>query len=337
MSKHQPVTEQIVIPHNAFAEALYRVEQSFSFANSKTEAEGLAIVGESGTGKTSVMHQFRGLHKPERRADGMHIPILFASVPSSPTVKSLAGVILEALQSDDQKWGTENQRSRQIRILMRECGTRMVMIDEFQHFYDRGKHRIMHHVADWLKILIDETRTSLVVAGLPTCLAVIDQNEQLARRFSSPVRLGRFDWQSENERAQFVEVLRVFHGELQTRYDLPTFTSDQMAFRFWAATGGLMGYLSKMLRQLERNAISKNSKVITLGDLHVAHSESIWAAQRIPDLPEPFSKSFMPEPNVGLYQTVRRIGVTIDLPEPVRRQRSVKPRRESIHSVLTAR
>jgi hypothetical protein len=46
----------------------------------------------------------------------------------------------------------------------------MVMIDEFQHLYDRddrGKRQIMLHVADWLKVLIDETRSTLVVAGLP--------------------------------------------------------------------------------------------------------------------------------------------------------------------------
>ena len=49
---------------------------------------------------------------------------------------------------------------------MKKSGTRMVMIDEFQHFYDRGKRQIMHNVADWLKVLIDDTRTMLVVAGL---------------------------------------------------------------------------------------------------------------------------------------------------------------------------
>jgi len=278
VNSYAPMTEKIMIPHSAFSDALGRVNQCFSFSINKPEAEGLAIVGESGTGKTSVLRTFLERHKPTHRADGMEIPILFASVPSLPTVKSLAGVILEGLHASDPERGTENEKSRRIRVLMRETGTRMLMIDEFQHFYDRGTHKVMHHVADWLKILIDDTRTTLIVSGLPTCLAVIDQNEQLARRFSGAIRLTRFDWEVAAERKQFTKVLKTFHDEITKKYDVPGFGSSDMAFRFWVATGGLMGYLSRLLRQLERNAIVEGRKVITLSDLHSAHMQSIWMA-----------------------------------------------------------
>ena len=83
-----------------------------------------------------------------------------------PTVKSLAGVMLAALNAPDCERGTENEKSRRLRILMRETGTRMVMIDEFQHFYDRGKRQIMLHVADWLKVLIDESSDQILGAHL---------------------------------------------------------------------------------------------------------------------------------------------------------------------------
>ena len=114
----------------------------------------------------------------------MEVPILRATVPSGPTVKSLAGKLLEALNAPDPERGTENEKSRRLRVLMKNSGTRMVMIDEFQHFYDRGKRQIMHNVADWLKVLIDDTRTTLVVAGLGSCRNVIDRNEHLPGDFS---------------------------------------------------------------------------------------------------------------------------------------------------------
>ena len=142
------IVERMVIPHTAFAEARQRIEQCFAFSAAKAEAEGLAIVGESGTGKTSVLKSFQANHMPTRGPDGMEIPILYASVPPMPTVKSLAGVMLAALNAPDCERGTENEKSRRLRVLMRETGTRMVMIDEFQHFYDRGKRQIMLHVAD---------------------------------------------------------------------------------------------------------------------------------------------------------------------------------------------
>ena len=88
------IVERMVIPHTAFAEARRRIEQCFAFSAAKAEAEGLLIVGESGTGKTSVLKSFQSNHMPTRGRDGMEIPILYASVPPMPTVKSLAGVML---------------------------------------------------------------------------------------------------------------------------------------------------------------------------------------------------------------------------------------------------
>jgi hypothetical protein len=60
-----------------------------------------------------------------------------------------------------------------------------------------------------------------------------------------------------------------------------------MAFRFWQAMGGLMGYLARLLRQVERHALSERRMSISLKDLHTAHMDSIWVAQRIPNLPQP--------------------------------------------------
>lgn len=337
LNNSTPVTEQITIPHSAFSDALRRVGQCFTFSVSKPEAEGLAIVGESGTGKTSVLRTFLERHKPTRGPDGMEVPVLFASVPSAPTVKSLAGVILESLHDPDPEHGTENQRSRRIRVLMRETGTRMLMIDEFQHFYDRGTHKVIHHVADWLKILIDDTRATLVVSGLPTCLGVIDQNEQLARRFSGAIHLKRFDWEIAPERKQFTKVLNTFYDEIAKKYDAPEFGSSDMAFRFWVATGGLMGYLTRLLRQLERNAIVEGRKVITLKDLHNAHLQSIWTAQRLPGLPQPFAEKFATEETVDVLQKVRKIGSAIDIPPQTGRHTAARQNRESLNQPLGAR
>src|SRR5271155_658361 len=93
----RPLIEDVVLPHAAFSDALARIEQCYSFAKLKAEAEGLAIIGESGTGKTSVLTTFLREHLPTRDSNGMNIPVLFVTAPSSPTVKSLASVILEAL------------------------------------------------------------------------------------------------------------------------------------------------------------------------------------------------------------------------------------------------
>lgn len=327
--------ERIVIPHTAFAEARQRIEQCFAFSTAKAEAEALAIVGQSGTGKTSVLRSFLSKHMPTRSEEGMQIPILYASVPPMPTVNSLAGVMLAALSAPDCERGTENEKSRRVRTLMKETGTRMVMIDEFQHFYDRGKRQIMLHVADWLKVLIDETRSTLVVAGLPSCRVVIDENEQLARRFLAPVQLPRFSWTDPRQRGEFISILEEYHRHIAKELDLPVLHSEEMAFRFYLATGGLMGYLSKLLRTAVRDAADRNRKSITLNDLDLAHARAIWFDVSLREQLKPFARGFRPEETVEALDRAGRIGSVAD-PPPNPERRARRRRTESISGALVA-
>jgi hypothetical protein len=337
MNRSNTIVESLVIPHTAFAEAERQIEQCFAFSAAKGEAEGLAVIGESGTGKTSVLNEFKSRHRAIRSSDGMEVPILFASVPSAPTVKSLAGIMLDALGVPDPERGTENEKTRRLRILMRETGTKMVMIDEFQHFVDQGTHKVMHHVADWLKRLIDDTRSTLVIAGLPSCMAVIDQNPQLARRFLAPIQMTRFQWINPAQRKQFVAILRSFHTEISKDFAIPDISSEDMAYRVYLATGGLMGYVAKLLRQALRNTLGQDRPVVTLRDLNVAHMQAIWSIQRIPGLPKPFEAEFKVEKNMDILDRVSRIGiVTEDL--AVLSRRSVNRGQEkSLSDILIAK
>jgi hypothetical protein len=333
MSKSLTIIERIVIPHTAFAAAQRQIEQCFTFSAGQG-AQGLAIVGESGTGKTSLLESFESMHEPIRRDDGMEVPVLRATVPSGPTVKSLAGKLLEAFGAPDPERGTENEKSRRLRVLMRKSGTRMVMIDEFQHFYDRGKRQIMHNVADWLKVLIDDTRTTLVVAGLRSCKNVIDENEQLARRFLAPIQLPRFSWVDIGQRSQFISILRAFHKEIAKQYEIPALHSEQMAFRCYCSTGGLIGYLSNLLKQTLRNATVDGRKVIRLDDFAAAHVESVWSSELISNLPNPFERSFQLVESVDLLRRVSKIGAAVEAEPPYPLGTTKREARQSIDSLL---
>jgi len=330
------IVERMVIPHTAFAEARRQIEQCFAFSAGKAEAEGVAIVGESGAGKTSVLKSFQSNYMPTRGRDGMEIPILYASVPPMPTVKSLAGVMLAALNAPDCERGTENEKSRRLRILMKETGTRMVMIDEFQHFYDRGKRQIMLHVADWLKVLIDETRSTLVVAGLPSCRVVINENEQLARRFLASIQLPRFSWTDPTERGEFISILEEYHTQIAKDFKLPVLHSDEMAFRFYLATGGLMGYLSKLLRTTLRDAVDGKKTSITLEDLSIAHARAMWFDATTQEQLRPFVRSFKPAETVDVLNRASRIGTVTDPPQTATRRPIGRRKAETINAALVA-
>ncbi len=310
MDDSRKLIENTLIPHADFEQAGTRLEQCYHYAADAVEPICIALIGESRTGKTRVLEECEAKHPKVRTPEGLEVPILRVKTPSKPTVKSLAELMLVALQDPKPAAGTENAKTQRLKALMKNVGTRMVVIDEFQHFVDKGSLKVMHHVADWLKILVDDARVALVVAGLPTCLAVLEQNEQLSGRFLVPVMMPRFDWRDGAQREEFIAILGAFHESMSERFDLPDFASDEMAFRFYAGTGGLMGYLTKLLRQAVWNALDKKTRRITLEDLALAHGQSVGMQGGVKGIESPFSRAFVVTPTEQLLTRVQQIGQT---------------------------
>ena len=338
------LVDRTLVSHAPFQAAVREIETCFEFALEASEPICVALIGPSRTGKSRVLDACERQHPKVRREDGMYVPILRVTTPSKPTVKGLAEVLLEGMGAPDATRGTENERTRRVKYLMHNTGTRMLMIDEFQHFFDKGTNLIMHHVADWLKILVDETRCALVVAGLPSCQTVIDSNEQLAGRFHAPILMPRFSWQDLEQREEFIGILQAFHGILRQHFKTPEFQQEAMAFRFYCATGGLIGYLTKILRRSVWHAVAAERNEITLEDLCNAHEKAVWCGRVPQRLPRPFARSFKLIPTVDLLTQVSLIGTVhvptdeSDIPpaKPARSDRR-KPGGESAAAWLVAR
>lgn len=336
MNSLHSIIESTLVPHTAFMEASRRIEQCFTYADSSSEPICIALIGESRTGKTRLLEDFRYRNQAQRTAEGIHSPILYIKVPSKPTVKSLAELMLRALGDPMAEKGTENTKTARLLVLIRETGVRLVVLDEFQHFYDKASHQVMHHVADWLKVLVDDATVALVVAGLPTCLSVLGQNEQLAGRFLAPVMMPRFEWTNAHHRNEFIAILHAFHSALSKEFDIPKFYDPELAFRFYCGTGGLMGYLTKFLRQMVWNALATDRRTIGMHEMYTAHMESIWNS--LPTIPneKPFSTEFSGIVTEQLLAQARSIGNPVPPPAKPRGRRASAHSVPSVRSVLSA-
>ncbi len=336
MNSARNIVQNTLVPHQAFETAKKSVEQCFAYADNAAEPICIALIGESRTGKTRVQEECVALHPPVRNKDGLKSPILWVKTPSKPTVKALAEAMLQELQDPKPNSGTENSMTTRMVTLLRKCETRMVILDEFQHFYDKVAHTVMFHVSDWLKVLADDAGVALVVSGLPTCNAVIEQNEQLAGRFVAPVLMPRFDWTLASHREEFTTIVGAFHDSMQTYFDLPNLASDEMAFRCYCGTGGLVGYLAKFLRQAVWNALDSGTTRITLADLQTAHDQAVWHRSGLVGVARPFAAKFDAIPTPELLERVRTLGAPVPPPPKPKRSRAGGTVKIGVQQALSA-
>ena len=329
--KRNNIIQATLVQHSAFERGWARLIQCFDHAEGSVEPICVAVVGESRTGKSRLLEEFEREHPRHRSADGVFVPVLRVKAPSKPTVKGLAEVILEKLGDPIWHKDSENAKSVRIRRLLKECRTRMVVIDEFQHFRDKASDKVAHHVADWLKVLVDDEKIALVVAGLPICRSIINQNEQLAGRFLGEVVMPRFDWNRESDREEFISIVVAFQERMASQFNLPDF-DEEWAFRFYCATGGLMGLLAKCLQQAAWDAEDEGRTEIALDHFQAAYQKSAWGVAR-PSGPGPFDRGVSVVPSADLLRRVAAIGRPVM--DPAKGPRRRKPRDERLSQVLT--
>jgi Bacterial TniB protein len=315
----------LLVQHAAFTHAVDRIEACYALSIATKEPVCIALFGESRTGKSSVLDFFCSNHPTERLTDGLAVPVLRVTAPSKPTIKGFCECLLDGIGAPDfSKSGTELSKTRRLQTLLKNTGTKAIVIDEFQHFVDRTTGRVGHHVTDWLKILIDEASCALIVSGLEYGSAVIDQNEQLRGRFLTPLSMPRFLWETPWDQNQFKSILATFHDELSGNFDLPSFHTDDMAFRWWCATGGLIGYAAKILRNLTFDVATSGRKEITLEDLDCAH---VLAVRNLDGLAaiRPFTLDFSLTRTSELMRRVSQVGVECKQVDRPRRSRKKAP------------
>jgi energy-coupling factor transporter ATP-binding protein EcfA2 len=282
-------TERLLVKYPLFKIAIARIQACFDSYDATAEPDCCPIVGESGSGKTTIVSYFSGLHPRVDHKWGVEVPVLVAKIPARPTVKSLAETLL--YQLGDPLWSRGNTVKKSIRLreVLKRCRVRLLALDEFQHFVDVRQASIPNDVADWLKEQIEEAKLAIVVAGLPRCLEVLRQNEQLRRRFSATLRVGAFRWDVKEDRTTYRAFLRAVKEQLP-EYDMPDLSDVDTAFRIHYASYGLIGYTMKIIRGAARIARSHPRRQITLRTLSQSFSEHVWS-ERLDD-PNPFTDNF---------------------------------------------
>jgi hypothetical protein len=97
-----------------------------------------------------------------------------------------------------------------------------------------------------------------------------------------------------------------------------------------------MGYLTKLLTELIREASEDGRTKITLAHLHEAQEAATWLTTKVQLVKNPFDTKFSTAPSEELLQKVKLIGTEDDAAPPRPRGKRRAPKAESITQALTA-
>lgn len=326
MENLSSVISNTVVAHKTFANAINTYDQAISAIGSMNNSVGFALVGDSRVGKTTLLTHLKNRYPAKRNEEGSVQPVAYCCVPSQPSLRGLALSLLkglndplEAVQKITGEGGERALKSRAVKLIQ-ECGVKVVIFDESQHLTRDPNNKTTYAATEWIKTLIDSTNVVLIMAGLNSTTNLFNQNEQLVGRCMSTVRLSRFDWMEETSRSEFFGTLQAFNQKMK-HFDLPTLIDHDMAFRFYVATGGLLGYLSKLLTQIVWDAISEKRTVIQLEHFAVAYEKTMRVSDANNAI-NPFLKGFRLQATAETIEMAKSVGVHIPAPRQRKSGRS---------------
>jgi energy-coupling factor transporter ATP-binding protein EcfA2 len=240
---------------------LNRVREKIAYCHRHSkvaaEPECLLITGQTGAGKTTLCEVYAGQFPRQPNREGIAVPVLSASIPVPATAKSPATRLLVALGDPMADRGTTVNQTLRLVKLIRDCGVELIILDEFQHFIDRDSNHILLTVANWLKDLLNETKVPMILTGMPYSDIILQANAQLERRFQMRERLDPFGWETPAQQTEYRTFLRYLDESLPLA-ERSRLSDTETAFRIYCATGGVIGYVMKLIRRASVLAITRS-------------------------------------------------------------------------------
>ncbi|WP_339828935.1 TniB family NTP-binding protein [uncultured Parvibaculum sp.] len=221
-------------------------------------ADCLVLYGESGAGKTQALQLYRqnfaphiaqmaGNGDPAHRGSFLKSEVVFVETPSPASRRALIDRIQASLEPEplSVKMTLGQRRERLIKML-EKAGVELLIIDEFQHLFDRKSQQIVQDAADLIKSLLNAAVCPIVLAGTPDILKVLQEATQLKNRMYSSPKLSTFNWDDPNEQHLFCSYLAEVEKKLAFDEDSNLADLD-CAKRIHYASRGLIGEVARLL------------------------------------------------------------------------------------------
>lgn len=260
----------------AFQTAYDQIEENLKLYRATGVAQNLLILGESGTGKTSLARSFTESYPKQALLERDLLPVLHVSVPAAATISGTVEEVLRQLADPEPERGTVSVKTARAVKIARGCGVEMLLIDEAQHIQDRGRHHTQYHVGDWLKSFMDAMGLPVTLLGLPRTQALLQTNEQLRRRFTHRMSLSVHDGAKETNDEDSLKLFRALSDALPLPLDARPYGWREFGMRLHFATDGRIAYVKQLLVNAYSHAVNQSGSCISAGELAHAFTATIW-------------------------------------------------------------
>mgnify|MGYP002623709455 FL=1 len=287
-----PIQERIVLAnkllvlHPRFREAVGVLKHCHDSKACGGEPVCGAILGASGTGKTSVVDHYIRQHPREETETATRQPVLKVTLQPDARPKGIAADILLALGDPAWSSGTVQTLTNRANKLLQRCGVELIVLDEFHHLFDMDRLKVMTKASQWVKVLIVNTGIPVVVCGMPESEHVL-RAEHTERRFKERQTLHCFSWRTPPGRREFCGMLKKLDDSLPLA-QISGLAEQQLAGRFYLACRGVPDYLMTLVRGALAEALRRGSEQIELSDLARVYEMQLSQQRVLLDQQNPF-------------------------------------------------
>ena len=245
------------------ADALRRLERLLQTPE-RERMPCMVMHGPSNIGKTLIIAKFLRDHPPrfddvrgvERR------PVVVMQMPATPDQSRFYRALLFEVGAPQSANATLASLEQLARDILRRVGPRMLVVDEVHHLL-AGSHREQRASLNLLKYLANDLKICVVAVGTSDAPVALQTDPQMSSRFA-PFELPRW---SESE--DFRRLVGAFEQALPLRRASDLVQRPIVQYLV-AASGGLLGEVSRMLNAAAEQAIRDGSERVSLQHLEQA-------------------------------------------------------------------
>lgn len=215
----------------------------------------LMLVGDSNSGKTTVVTRFRELSgQPFISDDAVSVrPVICAEI-HKPDERELYNAILREFWAPHNPVAPLEKLRHQAIHLLRNARTRMLILDEV-HTINNGSASKRMDVMNELKMLSNLLHIPLVLVGTRTALQLLVLDSQYSSRFEV---VSLPNW---SVNADFQRFLKSFESVLPLK-NASRLYSPELTTLIHAISNGNTGDMEYLLRECAREAIRTGAEVI---------------------------------------------------------------------------